>query len=178
MQKYFPLFALIISFGVYRFSQVYGNAGEKSRLHYQTVFENATFTSTSGQKYLGRELKDVIVVLNFWASWCAPCLEEFPSLIVMKEKFRDDQVIVLGINADEEKQLEKMAKIKRKYKLDFPLVADSTGSHVQNFMVSELPTTLIFFKGKMVKMTRGGQDFDSDESIEFFNRLLKRENLL
>ena len=174
MQKYFPLFALVISFSIYLFGQVYSNTREKSRLHYQAVFENTAFTSTSEQKYLGRELKNVIVVLNFWASWCAPCLEEFPSLVAMKKKFRDDQMIVLGINADEERQLEKMAKIKRKYKLNFPLIADSTGSHIENFMISELPTTLIFSRGKMVKVTRGGQDFNSDESIEFFNQLLKR----
>ncbi len=174
MQKYFPLFALVISFSAYLFGQAYSNTGEKSLPHYQSIFENTTFVSTSGQKYLGRELKNVVVVLNFWASWCAPCLEEFPSLLAMKEKFRDDQMIVLGINADEGGQLKKMAKIKRKYKLSFPLIADSTGSYVGSFMISELPTTLIFFRGKMVKMTRGGQDFNSDESVEFFNQLLKR----
>ncbi len=183
MKKYFPLLALGLFSGGYLLGQVYWEYGraiasssssvKRLHLHYQKVFERTTFTSTAGDKYIGGELKNTIVILNFWASWCAPCLSEFPSLVAMKNEFEGDQLLVLGINTDEGEQLKKIAKIEREYHLNFPLVADSTGKHIGDFMVSGLPTSIVFYGGKTVKVTRGGQDFNSTENIQFFKRLLE-----
>ena len=47
------------------------------------------------------ELRGKIVVLNFWASWCAPCVEETPSLIAMQHAMKDRGIVVLAVSIDE-----------------------------------------------------------------------------
>lgn len=62
-----------------------------------------TFTTLDGQKKHSEILKGKIVVLNFWASWCTPCLVEFPDLITLTAAYPDD-VIFLAISVDENSQ--------------------------------------------------------------------------
>jgi cytochrome c biogenesis protein CcmG, thiol:disulfide interchange protein DsbE len=59
------------------------------------------FTVTNGeQTVVLRDLRGKIVVLNFWATWCPPCVEEMPSLIAMQKQMKD-KVTVLAISTDE-----------------------------------------------------------------------------
>ena len=46
------------------------------------------------------DLKGKVVVLNFWATWCAPCVEEMPSLIQMQSRLKDQGVTVLAVSID------------------------------------------------------------------------------
>jgi cytochrome c biogenesis protein CcmG/thiol:disulfide interchange protein DsbE len=48
------------------------------------------------------ELRGKTVVLNFWASWCGPCVAETPSLVAMSRKMRDRNVVVLAVSVDED----------------------------------------------------------------------------
>ena len=48
------------------------------------------------------QLRGKIVVLNFWATWCPPCIEEMPSLVQMQKKMQDKNVIVLAVSVDDD----------------------------------------------------------------------------
>jgi cytochrome c biogenesis protein CcmG/thiol:disulfide interchange protein DsbE len=46
------------------------------------------------------DLRGQVVVLNFWATWCAPCVEEMPSLVQLQQRFKDKGITVVGISID------------------------------------------------------------------------------
>ena len=54
----------------------------------------------SDRKVALHDFKGQVVVLNFWATWCAPCIEETPSLVEMAQKVRDKGVTVVGVSID------------------------------------------------------------------------------
>src|SRR5690242_20669819 len=54
----------------------------------------------SGRTISLAQFRGKVVVLNFWASWCPPCVEELPSLMQMQNDLRDKGVIVLGVSVD------------------------------------------------------------------------------
>src|SRR5579859_6774280 len=63
-----------------------------------------TLTTTTGQTVTPRDFGGKVLVLNFWASWCAPCVEEEPSLNEFAKTFRDSGVVVLGVSVDRNDQ--------------------------------------------------------------------------
>ena len=61
-----------------------------------------TFTDMKGDEYSLQQFKGKIVLLNFWASWCPPCIKEFPHLIEIAEQF-SDQITLIALSSDHDK---------------------------------------------------------------------------
>jgi len=112
------------------------NAGiystEPSSLHLQ----NLTGQKTGLQDYPAK-----ITILNFWAVWCKPCVQEFPELNQIYNKFRNNGVIVLGISMSPSK--EQILKFTGKHKVDFPILIDVREELSNKYSVSNLPTTIL-----------------------------------
>jgi thiol-disulfide isomerase/thioredoxin len=131
-----------------------------------TILENAikvfNVTDTNGVNYKAEDLKDKIIILNFWASWCAPCVEEFKSMNKFLNTVDKNKVILLGINQD----VEPLAKVKKiitktvqKYELQFPNVTDHDEKISEKFLVEKIPTTMVFKNDKLVFMQAEQLDF-------------------
>lgn len=65
---------------------------------------NFTITTNAGNQVSPRSFGGKVLVLNFWASWCAPCVEEAPSLEKFAKTFKDSGVVVLGVSVDRNEQ--------------------------------------------------------------------------
>jgi thiol-disulfide isomerase/thioredoxin len=97
-------------------------------------------TDLQGQRWSNASLKGRAVVLNFWATWCAPCKEELPSLQTLHELGGGDPVVI-GINVRET-----ASHVKRfiaSTGMTFPVVLDPQGELAKRFGVSAYPTTLL-----------------------------------
>jgi thiol-disulfide isomerase/thioredoxin len=181
MKKYLPILAFILVFTgllggqfVFDFLAAGPTTKEKSiNAHYQSMYSKFQVKSVANKNFDLPKSKAPIVILNFWASWCVPCLVEFPSMVSLKNKFNDEEVLVLGINGDEEKPLMKIKKIQKKYGLNFPIIKDEEGKILNDFLVSSLPMSIIFFKGKVYKVTKGSMNFNSEELISKFKEIIK-----
>jgi len=66
---------------------------------------NFTIKTTSGTEISPRNFGGKLLVLNFWASWCGPCVQEMPSLVEFQKMFASQGVVVLGINVDRKEEL-------------------------------------------------------------------------
>lgn len=119
-----------------------------------------------------KSLETKVVVLNFWASWCQPCLEEFPSLVKFTEKYKG-RVSVFAINADLEDQLKNIKKTVKDYNLNFEIIADKESKILNQFLISKLPVSIIFHNGKVIEVSNGAKDFSSIETYENIDNLLK-----
>jgi cytochrome c biogenesis protein CcmG/thiol:disulfide interchange protein DsbE len=94
-------------------------------------------------------LKGKAVVINFWASWCIPCREEAPRLEAAWEEWRDEGVVVLGVNAQD--FVGDARKFVDRYGLTYPNLHDGPGSTLGRFGVTGFPETwFVNREGKLV----------------------------
>lgn len=93
------------------------------------------------------------VVLNVWATWCAPCIKEMPELQALSRS-RDD-VVVLGLAADGD-DVARLRQFAQALRVSYPIIAGND-KLMKEYKVQAYPTTLLFnAQGKLV-MTRLGQ---------------------
>lgn len=107
-------------------------------------------------------LRGNAVVLNFWASWCDPCKDEAPLLQAAWERYRDDGVVVLGV--DNEDLTSDARAFMRRYGLTFPNVRDGEGSVKRKFGLIGYPETFFLdAAGRLAFHVPGAIDADTLE---------------
>ncbi len=110
--------------------------------------ENLTLSEFQGQP----------VVINFWASWCPPCRDEFPELVSFEEA---TGIPVLGVNVtkNERRGKEDVEAFLDEYPVDFPILLDEEAAVEQQYRVVALPTTYVLdAKGIIVEKKTGPVD--------------------
>jgi thiol-disulfide isomerase/thioredoxin len=118
----------------------------------------------------GKELnlaayKGRVVIVNFWATWCAPCIAEMPSLNALAERVGKEKVIVLAVNYHE--STEKVKAFRQKHGLGFAFVRDPWQEISKGWDVKMLPTTFVIDRdGKMRYRIAGEIDWASKEVTE------------
>jgi peroxiredoxin len=102
-------------------------------------------------------LKDFVgqpLLINFWATWCPPCRFEMPLLQDTYEKYRDQGLVVLGVDVQEGPELVK--PFLEQYGLTFPVALDRSGAVSSAYRVMGLPTTVFVDRdGVVVDIHRG-----------------------
>jgi len=129
---------------------------------YENALQTLNITTTQKQVLTFKTIKEPIIVLNFWASWCVPCLKEFPSLVEFQEKYKG-RVKVIGINGDEESPIENIKKIEAKYKLNFSSVSDPESKISDQFLITSYPVSIVFLKGKVIYLSQKNHNFMSED---------------
>lgn len=128
---------------------------------YEKNYKEVEMESITQKKFKMNQLGSKAVILNFWASWCIPCLEEIPSLIKLSSKYKSGEMSVVMVNTDEDEQAKKIAKIQKK--LQFPdsfiIVPDIKFKIADQFKFSALPVTVIYKEGKVFFFSNGPVDF-------------------
>jgi thiol-disulfide isomerase/thioredoxin len=108
----------------------------------QTKIEDFELLSIDGRKIKLSELKGKAVVINFWATWCAPCISEMPYLLKLYEKYKDKGLEILSISTDEEK--EKVRPFVTQKRLTFPVFNEP--NERKRFQVELIPTNIFIDK--------------------------------
>lgn len=106
------------------------------------------------------DYKGKVVLLNYWATWCAPCIKEMPELNRLQSKYQDQGLIVIALSDEDKERLIKFANKK-------PFIATAAYSKEFNWadIQSERPMTfLINREGVIVDYFTGGYDFTFFES--------------
>ncbi|MCM8611157.1 TlpA disulfide reductase family protein [Accumulibacter sp.] len=96
-----------------------------------------------------------VLVVNYWASWCAPCIEEMPAFSRLQEKYAARGVQFVGIGIDD---AEKMQAFVRRTPVAYPLlVGDAAGSQTPALQVRGLPTTVVIDRAGRLAGSRLGR---------------------
>src|SRR5579875_2788734 len=115
------------------------------------------FTLNDGQQTLSSQaLRGHVVVLNFWASWCAPCLVEMPSLEALQQQLPEIKVVGVAFDEDAPTYQAYLAR----HPLGFATVLDTTGSAHASFGTFRPPETYVIDKNGVIRRKFiGAQDW-------------------
>ena len=158
------LAALIIGFAL----PSYRN-GEAS-LHGQAAKDFAL--TLDGKPARLADLRGKVVVLNFWATWCPPCVEEAASLNELQQHVAPMGGLILGVSADDDASAYDSFLVA--HSIVFPTYRDATKQIPISYGTTMFPETYVIDRrGKIDRKIVGPQNWDSPEMLAYFDALLK-----
>ena len=128
-----------------------------------------------GQTVTSQELKDSIVVLDFWATWCEGCITEIPAFNKLEKDYSSRGVKVIGL-AVQSGWAKDIAKFARRYKIQYPLLVGNDDM-VAEFGVISFPATYVIAPGwKLHKKYLGVSETKAADIKRDIETLLKARN--
>jgi peroxiredoxin len=124
----------------------------------------------SGRSVTLSQLKGQVVVLNFWATWCAPCIEEMPSLVRMQQRMQSKGITVLAVSIDVDENNYK--RFLRDHNVNLLSVRDPDQKSNSLYGTSKFPETFIIDRNGVVRRKFiGAVDWTEPDVLEYLNKL-------
>ena len=150
----------------------------------KVVFSESVLQKYQGKQNLPLELKTLegktlnindyknqVLLINFWASWCNPCVTEIPSLVRLQEKFKGQNFKIITINIGESK--ERIVKFVKKVGLTLPVLFDPDGEATKDWGVYAYPSNFLIDKQGVIRYGyRGALEWDKQSVVETIKTLL------
>lgn len=172
------LLIIALAAGVYRFQvpvssqnqEVYFDQEKPEVGHLAPRF---TLRNLSGNLEGIDDYKDHVIVLNFWATWCAPCLEEMPAFESLYRRYRSQGLTVLAVSLDKGDS-SKVKKFVDTHNLTFPILMDNEGVAERLYPSFTIPFTYVIDKkGRVAARVDGAKNWGSGETFKALDLLLK-----
>jgi thiol-disulfide isomerase/thioredoxin len=126
---------------------------------------------TNGKRIIKDNFKGQVTVINFWATWCPPCVQEIPSLNRLKQKMKGLPFELISINYAEDKKT--ITEFMKKVKVEFPVLLDQDGEFARKWNVLTYPSTFVIDKQGVIKYgVNAAIEWDDPEFIEKIKLLL------
>ena len=130
-----------------------------------------SLTDLKDNKHSLSDYRGKVVLVNFWASWCPPCIHEMPALKKLKQSYADKAFEILTLNVAEKKY--KVRKFSKMIKLDLPVLLDTSSETFDRWGVKTLPTSfLIDASGSVRYRVFGNPGWGSTEALTIIDQLL------
>ncbi|MDZ4661833.1 MAG: TlpA disulfide reductase family protein [Pseudomonadota bacterium] len=129
-----------------------------------------------GSIFTVESVRGKVVILNFWASWCDPCVREFPSMLKLVEHFKGEIILVAVSNDSSKAEIENFVKAMGGSKPHVEIVWDEDYKIAGLFGTSKLPESYLFNrKMKLVRKIVGIDDWYTKDAIDYMASLIKQE---
>jgi thiol-disulfide isomerase/thioredoxin len=126
----------------------------------------------AGQRLDLRALRGKLVLVNFWASWCPPCVHEMPSMQRLKDKLAGRPFEILAVNMGETER-DIRAFLDAKVRIDFPVLLDPDGRTLKAWKVFVFPTSYVLDADGRIRLGVFGEiDWDSPATVQQLHGLL------
>jgi len=132
-----------------------------------------TLTDLDGVERSLDEFKGEVILLNFWATWCAPCRDEMPAMEALWRRFKGKGFVIIAVAGDRGR-MHRVGEFCRMNDVTFTVLLDPEGSVRREYEVRALPTSyLIGRDGKITGKILGAREWNSDEAVRLVANLLE-----
>lgn len=116
-----------------------------------------------------------VVLVNFWATWCEPCIRETPALQAAYAQYRDDGLMIVGVNLTNDELLQgntvdDVRAFAEQFHVEYPIALDMEGEATRAFRVFPLPTSFFIDPQGTIRYTRVGE-ITAEEIAVLFEEL-------
>ena len=127
--------------------------------------------TASGKTLSPVKFEGKLLILNFWASWCPPCVEETPSMNQFAETMRSKGVVVLAVSVDRNEEAYK--RFLKRYNVSYETAFDPEADVSASYGTFQFPETYIIDKtGKVIEKIISNQNFTDPEFVDHITKLL------
>ncbi len=150
------------------------NLSGKPRFEKGVPAPNFTLPDLNGKMVSLTDYKGNVVLLNIWATWCPPCVEEMPSMEKLHQELKDESFEILAVSIDVS-GAEAVIPFMKKHKLGFSALTDTTGAIKNLYQTIGVPESFIIDKdGIIVEKVIGPRDWAASGAIRYFRNLIQR----
>jgi len=131
-----------------------------------------TLPDIKGETQSLTDYRGKVVLVNFWASWCMPCVEEMPELTQLKQHLAGQPFEILALNVGEgEKRVKHFAK---RTSFNLSVLMDNSSKVFNEWKVEIMPTSfLIDARGRVRYRARGNPGWDNEQTLSLIENLIK-----
>jgi cytochrome c biogenesis protein CcmG/thiol:disulfide interchange protein DsbE len=126
-----------------------------------SVVANGTVLGADQPTLSLNDLRGKVVLLDFWATWCEPCRLEAPIIDQLSRRWRDQGLVVVGVDTDLPGQ-GNPAAFAQSRRLSYPIVQDATGDATHAYGVEDLPTLIVVSRSGKIAAIRTGLTDDAE----------------
>lgn len=124
----------------------------------------AALKDLAGKPIDPKDLAGKVVIVDFWASWCAPCKQELPALEALYKKYKAKGLVVLGVSVDNE--LANATALAKSLKLTFPSTHDAQHALANKFSPPRMPSSYVVDQKGIVRHVHAGFRAGDEADIE------------
>lgn len=129
---------------------------------------------TEGDIYRLSKMVGSVVLVNFWTTWCPPCIEEMPSLVRLSNSFAPSRFTILAVNVQEKQR--RVKQFATRLGLVFPVLLDTSREVGDAWDITVFPSSfLVDAKGRIRYKAIGPIQWDSDEALAIVDKLLAEQ---
>lgn len=137
------------------------------------VAPDFALTDLNEKSYRLSDFRGKVVFLNFWATWCAPCREEMPSMEVLYKNFEKDGLVILAVSIDRVTTTKDIPPFVKGMNLTFPVLIDSWGKTDKPYKRMGVPETFIIDQqGVIREIIIGPKDWTRIDNLKTLTTLL------
>ena len=129
-----------------------------------------SITTDQGKLVTPTSFGGKVLVLNFWATWCAPCVQEIPSLSQFQKRFANSGVVVVAVSVD--KNAQKYKAFLDRVHVSFETARDPEGNLSAEYGTFQYPESYIIKDGRVIKKFANSEDWVSDDMTQYIQSLL------
>ena len=145
-----------------------------NKIAYQGAAPDFTFSGINGKMFSLSDYRDKVVLVNIWATWCSPCVDEMPSMEKLYQKLKGEKFEILAVSIDS-LGLKVVAPFMKKHKLTFPALIDPEGTIRISYKTTGIPESFIIDKdGILAKKIIGPLDWARPEILRFLHDLIQK----
>ena len=135
---------------------------------------NFTFPDLNGKRVSLSDYRGMVVLVNIWATWCRPCVQEMPSMEKLYDRLRGRNFEILAVSIDSTGR-EAVAPFMLRLNLTFPALLDPEGKIKSLYGLTGIPETFIIDKeGILIERIIGPIDWATPEVYRFFQNLIQK----
>ncbi|MCG6939355.1 MAG: TlpA family protein disulfide reductase [Gammaproteobacteria bacterium] len=138
----------------------------------EAINTNFSLPDLHGKTQELHDYRGKVVLVNFWASWCLPCIQEMPGMKRLADSLRDQDFVLLTLNTSDSPK--RIAEVLRRLQLDVLVLLDHDGKIFKDWQGQVLPTSyLLDHLGRVSYRVDGPADWDDADTVSKIKRLIQ-----